>query len=201
MTKYEHICYYDFEASTDTTPHQAYSVSFDLDGSMMSFYGIDCTYRFLERLPNNTLAIAHNCSYDISFLINSLTLIYSNPIIKNGRVLQLVAAYRVEVYCDHKWQKVMNRITFKDSYAIIPKALKEFPKMFQLDSGRKEVFPYKYYNSTNTKSIYGSVNEALNCIPVHEQEQVLKNLQELHCINGDEFDMIRYCKYNLRVIY
>ena len=172
---------------------------------MYSFYGEDCARRFLEQLPNNTLAIAHNLSYDISFLIDSLTIIYSNPIIKNGRVLQLVAAYKVKVYKDHKWQDVMNRITFKDSYAIIPKALKEFPKMFQLDSGRKEVFPYNYYNSTNTKSIYGDIKEALECIPINEQEQFLKNLQELNCVKDNvSFNMITYaefyCQQDVRIL-
>ena len=31
LNKFEHICFFDFEASTDTTPHRAYSVSFALD--------------------------------------------------------------------------------------------------------------------------------------------------------------------------
>ena len=102
-------------------------------------------------------------------------------------MLQLRAAYRVKVYQEHKWQDVINRITFKDSYAIIPKALKLFP--FQLDSGRKEVFPYNYYNSTNTQSIYGDINEALSCIPINEQEQFMKNFQELNCIKDNQFDI------------
>ena len=190
-SRFEHVVFFDTEASTDTNPHSCYLVSFCLDNHMYSFYGEYCIRRFLERLPNNTLAIAHNLSYDISFIIDNLTVIYSDPIIKNGRVLQLTAAYRSKVYQDHEWKELMNRITFKDSYAIIPKALKLFPSMFQLDSGRKEVFPYNFYNSTNTKSMYGSINEALKCVPINEQEQFIKNLQELQCIDGDKFDMIR----------
>ena len=149
----------------------------------MSFYGEDCVYRFLERIPDKTLAIAHNLSYDISFLIDALTTIYQNPIIKNGRVLMLQAVYQG------------NHITFKDSYAIITKHLKSFPEMFQLDSGRKEVFPYNYYNSINTQSNYGDINEALKFIPNCDKEQFLNNLQELKCIKDDKFDMIRYCEY------
>ena len=205
LNKFEHICYFDTEASTDTSPHSCYLVSFNLDGQMYSFYGEYCIRKFLERLPNNSLCIAHNLSYDISFIIDSLTIIYSNPIIKNGRVLQLTASYRVKVYQDHKWKELMNRITFKDSYAIIPKALKAFPEMFQLDSGRKEVFPYNYYNSLNTKSIYGDINEALKSIPINEQEQFLNNLQELHCLkDNDKFNMITYatfyCNQDVRIL-
>ena len=183
--KFEHICYFDFEASTDISPHRAYSVSFCIDDEpIQSFWGFDCARRFLEQLPNNCLCIAHNCAYDFSFLINALTFIYDNPIIKNGRVLLVKAAYN------------SNIITFKDSYAIIPKALKLFPEMFQLDSGRKEVFPYKYYNSTNVKRIYGSINQALEFIPIKDHDQFKTNLQELHCIiNEDTFNMKRYCEY------
>ena len=90
---------------------------------------------------------------------------------------------------------MINRITFKDSYAIIPKALKEFPSMFQLDSGRKEVFPYNYYNSSNTKSMNGDINEALKCVPINEQEQFIKNLVELKCIKDNQFDMITYAQF------
>ena len=194
-SKFEHICFWDTEASTDTKPHSCYLVSFYLDNHMYSFYGEHCIRRFLERLPDNTLAIAHNLSYDFSFVMEQLTTIYSNPIIRNGRALQVQAAYRVKIYQDHKWQEVMNHITFKDSYAVIPKALKAFPTMFQLDSGRKEVFPYNYYNSTNTQSMFGSINEALEEIPNNDKQQFMTNLEELKCIKGDEFDMIRYAKF------
>ena len=198
-SKYEHICFFDTEAATNTSPHTCYSVSFDLDGKMLSFFGPHCVIRFLERMPDNCLCIAHNLSYDFSFIINYLTIIYSNPIIKNGRVLQITGAYKVIVYKDYKAQEQLNRITFKDSYAIITKPLKLFPEMFQLDSGRKEVMPYGFYN-TNTLGIidgkitkttyYGNINEALEFIPINDQQQFLTNLEELDCIKDDnQFNM------------
>ena len=70
---YEYICYFDFEASTDTSPHQAYCVSFCLDNEMISFWGKSCAKRFVEFLPDKTLAIAHNLSYDFTFIIDELT--------------------------------------------------------------------------------------------------------------------------------
>ena len=202
---FEQVVFFDTEASTDINPHRAYLVSFYMNNQMFSFYGKNCIRRFLERLPNNTLAIAHNLSYDFSFIINYLTIIYSNPIIKNSRVLQLTGAYKVIVYKDHKAQDQLNRITFKDSYAIITKPLKLFPEMFQLDSGRKEVFPYNYYNSTNTQQIYGNINEALEFIPINDQQQFLTNLEELDCIKDDnQFNMRTYaefyCEQDVRIL-
>ena len=202
---FEQVVFFDTEASTDINPHQAYLVSFYMNNQMYSFYGKNCIRRFLERLPNNTLAIAHNLSYDFSFIINYLTIIYSNPIIKNGRVLQLTGAYKVIVYKDNKSQEQMNRITFKDSYAIITKPLKLFPEMFQLESGRKEVFPYNYYNSTNTQQIYGSIKEALEFISSIDQQQFLTNLHDLNCIKDDnQFNMRTYaefyCEQDVRIL-
>ena len=82
---YEHTCFFDFEATTDTTPHQAYCVSFALDSNPIeSFYGESCAIQFLESLPDKTLCLAHNISYDITFIIDNLAYIYLNPIIKDG---------------------------------------------------------------------------------------------------------------------
>ena len=192
---YEHVCFFDFEAATDTSPHTAYCVSYDLDNVLHSFYGTDCAHRFLESLPDKTLCIAHNITYDFSFIVDILTVIYQNPIIKNGRVLQLQGAYKVLVYEDNKWVDKLNHLTFKDSFAIISKPLRCFPQMFQLDSGRKEVFPYQFYNSHNIETPYGSISEALEFIPDNDKQTFLNNLQDLHCIHDDKFDMITYATY------
>ena len=204
--QFEHICYWDTEASTDTSPHTCYSVAFTIDNEpIQSFWGRNCCRRFLERLPDKSLCIAHNTSYDFSFIIDLLTFIYAEPIIKNGRVLLLKATYKIKVFEDNKWQDKMNHLTFKDSLAIIPKPLKLFPEMFQLDSGKKEVFPYNYYNSTNIKKRYGNIDEALEFIPVQDQDQFKTNLQELDCIIHDnQFDMriyaIFYCEQDVRIL-
>ena len=202
---YEHICFWDTEAATDTSPHQVYCVSFALDDNpIQTFYGKNCCHRFLESLPDKTLCIAHNLSYDFSFIVDILTVIYQNPIIKNGRVLQVSGSYHVKQYIDHKWQDLMNHLTFKDSYAIITKPLRCFPQMFQLDSGRKEVFPYQFYNSHNIETPYGSISEALEFIPDYDKQAFLNNLQDLHCIHDDKFDMITYatfyCEQDVRIL-
>ena len=202
---YEHICFFDTEAATDTSPHQCYLVSYALDNEpIKSFYGSNTPQRFLCSLPNNCLCIAHNLSYDFSFLIDHLTSIHPNPIIRNGRVLQVVGSMKHNLTIDGKRKSVHYLITFKDSYAIITKPLKLFPSMFQLDSGRKEVFPYNYYNSTNTKHLYGSINEALEHIPTNEHQTFLSNLHELQCIKDNRFNMKTYatfyCEQDVRIL-
>ena len=65
---YEHICFFDFEACTDTSPHQAYCISYALDDEpIRSYYGSHCIRKFLEHMPDNVLCIAHFLTYDFSF--------------------------------------------------------------------------------------------------------------------------------------
>ena len=62
----KHICYADFEASTDGCKHEAYCVCYNLDGIDKSYYGHNCAINFLKSLPTNTLVYFHNLSYDIT---------------------------------------------------------------------------------------------------------------------------------------
>ena len=133
---FEHIVYFDFECSTDGDKHKPYLVCWAIDESMDYCYDKRCAIRFLEALPNNSLCYAHNLTYDISFLLDHFNFIYDNPIIKSGRVLSLTASFNKK------------RLMFKDSYSIISKPLRDFPLMFKLETGRKEVFPYQYYDSS-----------------------------------------------------
>ena len=128
----EHVCYADFEASTDGDVreaqakgiHKAYCICYNLDGIDNYYYGHNCAINFLKAMPTNTLIYFHNLSYDITFLINHLAIIYSNPIIKNGRTYSLMAKYKDE--------NAFKTLLFKDSYAIIPHPLRKFPLMFGL---------------------------------------------------------------------
>jgi hypothetical protein len=51
-------------------------------------------------------------------------------------------------------------ITFKDSYSIISMKLSRFPNAFNLESGQKEMFPYKYYTFDRLKNNIGVISEA-----------------------------------------
>ena len=99
LNKFEHICFFDFEASTDTTPHKAYSVSFCIDNEPIhSLWGNKCAKHFLKSLPDNSLCIAHNASYDISFILDLLSTIYQNPIIKN----------HIAAFSSHESARILN---------------------------------------------------------------------------------------------
>jgi hypothetical protein len=108
-------------------------------------------------MPSESLIYFHNLSYCINFIVNKLDRV-SNPIIKNGRTMSLYGVFQ------------RKKFTFKDSYSIIPSKLRDFPKMFKLESGEKEVFPYQYYSSDLLKNDnkIGIVEDALKFIGEEE---------------------------------
>ena len=173
--KRDHICYADLDTSVDEEHHKAYCICFSLDGVDKYYYGHNCAMIFLKAISTNTLIYFHNLSYDITFIINHLTSIMNNPIIKNGRTYSLIAII--------KEFEVAKIFLFKNSYAIKLHPQKRFPIMFGLDSEKKEVFPYNYYSSNRTNQMYGNIDEALEDIKEEDRESFIQNVNELKVLN------------------
>jgi hypothetical protein len=132
---YKFVFYADCETSTGKI-HAEYNICFvRSDGKCRcQIFGEDCVRKFLDRMPNRSLVYFHNLSYTINFIINKLDRV-DRPIIKQGRTLSIKTFYKGK------------KIVFKESYSIIASKLKDFPTMFKVESGEKEVFPYQYYSS------------------------------------------------------
>ena len=182
--KREHVFYFDFECSTDGI-HKPYCICYSTpDGRTGSYYGTNCALKFLDMLPTNSLCYAHNLSYDICFLIGHFDRVLDNPIIKDGKTMSLIGVYHRKMFC------------FKDTYSIISTKLSNFPRMFNLETGVKEIFPYNYYTSANTKeNQFGDILEASLFIPEHEREQFLENVKKIAQVNEKQFDMRKYCEF------
>ena len=78
---------------------------------------MNCCRRFLELLSDKTLTIAHKISYDFFFLINHLTSIHNEPIIMNGRVLQIQGIVRHQLMLLYQRMLYERKLTGK-KYAI-----------------------------------------------------------------------------------
>ena len=182
--KREHVYYFDFECSTDGI-HKPYCLCYsNTEGISGSYYGHDCAKRFLEMLPNNSQCYAHNLSYDICFIIGHLDRVLDNPIIKDGRTMSIIGVYHRKMIC------------FKDTYSIISTKLSNFPRMFNLETGVKEVFPYTYYTSDNTDENHtGDIVFAAMCIPEEDREQFYENVRKIAAIDDSTFDMRKYCEF------
>ena len=182
--KRRHVIFADFECSTDGL-HKAYCVCFQYeDGKEGWFYGEKVTERFLDVLNDCSLVYFHNLAYDINFIIGHLDKVFDNSIIRNGRVMQMAGVYHGK------------KLLFKDSYSIISKGLAEFPRMFKLNSGAKEAYPYEYYTSArvNDLTMNGIVEDAVACVKESLRGTFRENVVKYAAVDAPaEFNMQKYC--------
>jgi hypothetical protein len=153
----------------------------------------------LNALPTDKkeiLLIAHSSDYERRFILEYLQNV--KPIVKGGRFLQIKATY-----FNPKAKKTIN-IIIKDSFKLIPMAMREFGKCFKLDVN-KEVMPYNIYTYENVSMGACSIQSALGVLKADDKQQFLDNLEKWDCILGNQmFDLIKYssiyCKMDCKVL-
>ena len=100
------------------------------------------------------------------------------------------------------------RIIFKDSLSLIPMKLEKFPQVFKLNTGQKEMFPYKYntFDRLISNKGIGIINEAGKEELKWNQEQFIKNINSIKgCkVSSTKFNMIKYvefyCNQDVRIL-
>jgi hypothetical protein len=181
------IVYFDFETTTDVSEHQPYlcSAIYD-DDSVKTFHGIECGLSFLSSLKNDSIIIIHNLGYDFRFLLKYLI---------DVSVVQPTNTTMFGATAKFKNNKKNINLTFKCSYAMIGSPLKDFAKMFNLKDVKKEIMPYGAYTRKSVKQDKYNIDEAKKLLKENEQEDFIKNINEWHLIDGDDFNHIKYSQY------
>lgn len=194
------IYYADFEADSTKTDkrHQPYLCCItDREGEIfMVFDKVSEFLSFLYTRPYKRIIVYfHNLRYDYQFL----------------------SGYRVKSICENGSRLISVRfeiprpdskliVELRDSYSILPQALKTFPAALGLDCGRKEAYPYEYYTFERYQKRIGVISEAKQFIDPSEHELFVENIKEIpNCfIDDDHFDMreyaIFYCKQDVRIL-
>ena len=188
QTEYSETVLFDFESSTDGEQHEPYIICFERDDIDRREHalGPKCAIAFLNSLKDNALAIAHNLSYDSSFLISHLSQL---SIIKKGKSTKSIKAR----YFNPILKKSVS-LFFKDSASLIPNTqLKKFPEMFNLGEVVKEIMPYALYTKANVKKDKLLISEAKALLEDEDKQGFLKNVKEwgLELPDG-YFDHIKY---------
>ena len=138
------IYYSDFETDTTISPHKPYlncTVHRNKEKIITkTFIGTNIANELLDYLENGSLTYFHNLKYDCCFFINNDG--WNVQITeRNGTTLQIIMT-------KYNGKQIEKRLTFRNSYSIIPSALKNFAEMFHLNV-HKEVMAYKIYNERN----------------------------------------------------
>ena len=101
-------------------------------------------------------------------------------------------------------------IVVKDSYRLVPMALREFGGCFKLDC-HKEVMPYEIYTYENVSMGACRIQDAINVLKTgDDKQQLLDNIETWECVigkgmNNQMCDLLKecssiYCKMDCKVL-
>jgi hypothetical protein len=161
---------------------------FEMNGTIYKakFFGYDCGKQLLDFVPNNSMLIAHNATYDYRFIIKYFDRINSE-IDKTGRLICSDAYYGKK------------HIKVKDSYSLITMKLKDFNKNLKLgDNMRKEVISHKLYTDENIEKQFIEIDYAVGLLKSEKKseediEQFYQNLNDWELIREDNtFDCLEF---------
>jgi hypothetical protein len=142
---------------------------------------------------------ALNLSYDLSFLWPYLSSM-KDVIEIGGKTISMTA-----LYVSPLTSKVV-KITFYDSYRLIPEALTKFPKMFGLGDKQKEVMPHKLMTPERVAAggwvTLGELQKAVNA---SDYSKIVANANDWGCTCGDRIILIDcsavYCAGDVEILH
>jgi hypothetical protein len=200
--KWSQIYYADFESDVTVNPHRAYlcCIAYQKDGKSFSksIKGDHIANELLEFLQHDSLTYFHNLKYDACFFVNRADDYEVNVLQRTGTVIQVILTHRV----------TQKKLTFHNSYSIIPAPLRAFKDMFKLRC-QKEYMPYKAYTSANIERQRIPFNEFLeyydseNGVNDHHNE-IRKIAEKIGALRvsyyskyvwAEEIDLMKYAEY------
>lgn len=184
--------FFDFETLCDEIgKHFPYLCRTESEnGDKKCFVGGDCGYQMLKSLDSHTRLIAHNCTYDLRFIFRYLSQI--SELNRGSRMINCNAVFG-------KYQ-----IQVKDSYHMIPMALRDFGKVFGLETV-KEVMPYDLYNRDTVSKRFIDIDFAKRYLKKEEHDQFIHNIERWNLRGeGNTYDIIeyssRYCEIDCSIL-
>ena len=202
-------------------PHVAYQVCWAEcddgaprfnDAPVHCFNGHDCAQKFLESICEKYGAeegdktptvrfLAHNITYDISFLWPHLT--RSKYIERGTSIVCGTARFVLFAKKRGKEKNKLIDICFTDTWKMISMPLAQFGKSFKL-SQAKEVLPYDLYTNEFVSSGAIATDQDLLRLNFPQYNELLSNLKAWGCEVEGGFDMMKYsqvyCEADVRVL-
>ena len=176
------LCFVDLETYC-TEKHKPYclSYSFEKEDKIYCLYGLDCVEKFLNLIDTNMVIITHNLSFDFIGFINHLSK-FQTPIETGTKLKHLQCMYNGY------------NLVFKDNCAFLPFKLSTLPKMFNLKSGDKDIYPYTLITKDNINDFI-QIEKVLEHIKKTDKNDFIKNLKNANSYNDNLVDIKKYTEY------
>ena len=183
----------DLECITSTDKHIPFCgiIQSEREEICKEFYCLNCCERILNYVTMNKrkgriTIYFHNLSYDGRFFAKYGII---SSVEKDSKIYSITLRYNDKI------------VVLKDSYAIIPTALKNFNSMFDLGTNNeKEIYPYNFITKENMfKGKIEGVGENENPPwDEHKKEEFISKVTAMNLVNGDEWNVEEYTKYYCR---
>ena len=160
-----------------------------------SFYGEECQNEFLRYLCSNNInrVYFHNLKFD--------GWLFKNFMIRD-MVYHASRLYSLKIL--YKYNKKDNIIELYDSLALIPSALRNFPRMFNLDNMEKELYPYNLINKESVNRGYLEEEELKNYFKEDFNEFTKQYIKNIMNVNDNKYDIkkltIYYCQNDVDLL-
>lgn len=166
------------------------SYQYEFDNNKYYFYGLNSVKQFLDSLKRNAVIITHNLAFDFRGFIDHLTKLGA-PIETGTRLKHIQCKYNY------------NHLVFKDNMAFLPFPLRQLPKMFKLQSGDKDIYPYEVINEDNLESLI-DIKECKKYISPKDHKTFELNCKKVGALIGDKVDIkaytIYYCNQDVSIL-
>ena len=210
INQWSKIYYADFETDTTTNPHDPYLCCIchkNECGKLIGnkFTGENISSQLLNYLQHNSLTYFHNLKYDACFFINDEE--WNSAVTqRSGTVLQIIMTKKMTYMKEGKEITWTKRLTFRNSYSLIPAPLRAFASMFNLKV-HKEIMAYKIYTKANRqrgsvtiKEFYDQYCEENKDVKNEEDlakdyEQIIRNAELAKALKGSELDLMKYAYF------
>ena len=201
--KFNYICAADTETYTEENKLIPFCIccSFKRNDKFYnrSFYGVKCQNDFLRYLCTNKInrVYFHNLKFD--------GWLFKNFMIRD-MVYHASKLYSLKIL--YKFNNKDNIIELYDSLALIPSALRNFPKMFNLNKMEKELYPYNLINKESVERGYLEDDEIKNYFKEEYEEfkkQYNENIKDVNNNNNNnKYDIkkltIYYCQNDVDLL-
>lgn len=172
--------------------HQPYCLSYQFahKEGRYYFYGLNAVKEFLDSLQKHSVIITHNLAFDFRGFVDHLN-DFQSPIEAGTKLKHIQCKYGFK------------HLVFKDNCSFLPFKLSALPRMFHLESGDKDIYPYTLISEVNFSSFL-HIKDVNNHLKKEDQSAFRQNCIKVGALKNNVVDIqkytVHYCNQDVSIL-